>query len=49
MPTVYGRPVYFPNEQQITWQKGVTIEVLQEAMRVSLSKLTAFFHYTTGN
>jgi hypothetical protein len=49
MPTVYRLPVHLPNEQRITWQEGATIEALQEAMRLSVSKLTAFFRYNTEN
>ncbi len=44
-PTVYRLPVHFPNEQQVTWCEGATITQVQDAMRVSVSKLTDFFCY----
>jgi hypothetical protein len=47
MPTVYCLLVQLPTQQRITWQEGATSEVLQEAMRLSVSKITASFHYHT--
>ncbi len=49
LPTVYRLYVHLPDEQQITWREGASIEELQEAMRLSISKLTSFFSYNAEN
>jgi hypothetical protein len=49
LPTVYQLPVHLPNEQQMTWRKGASIDELQEAMQLSVSKLTSFFSYNAEN
>jgi hypothetical protein len=44
-PTVYQLPVHLPNEQLVPWRETATIAQVQEAMRVSVSKLIDFFCY----
>jgi hypothetical protein len=45
--TVYRLPAHLPNKQQVTWQKGATFAEVQDAMRISVSKLIDIFCYNT--
>jgi hypothetical protein len=46
-PTVYRLPVHLPNEHQVSWREGASIAEVQDAMRISVSKLIDFFRYNT--
>jgi hypothetical protein len=46
-PTVYRLPVHLPIEHQVSWRKGASITEVQDAMRISVSKLIDLFCYNT--